>query len=328
MKAIKVETLKPTFPGDDVKRVKMTYGPYQLKAANSTKRVGNFFSLDPQGTGWMNLASDFPTDITILNSHMTIHFADGTPISNSNGVYDHHAFVIDSSRAPEAHIGCAGSKTPIMPISSIMGNSAEAMGDAAQGGFGLTTRPITGNYVGKGHTVALQLDLVNYNNRTEEVYITADMSYVAGREKGIWETAVHLVPVGICKGIGGLAPPKGAQKWTLADDGFRMQDNGKLMYVRGHMHGKSLPRRLPAALTGADGSINMVFDLNGKQICDSRTEYNAAAVGSKPAEGGHSHGGMDEAMMGGISICANGTDYKKGDKLSIAANYDLGLHPL
>jgi hypothetical protein len=243
VKALNVETLKPTFPGDDVKRVKMTYGPYKLKAANSTKREGNFFSLDPQGTSWINLASDFPTDITILNSHFTIHFADGTPISNANGVYDHHAFVIDSSRAPQAHIGCAGSPTPIMPINSIMGSSAEAMGDLAQGGANLTTRPITGTYVGKGHTVALQGDLVNYNNKTEEVYMTTDFSYVDGREKGIWETAVHLVPVGICNagkaGLAALAPPKNAKKWTLKDSGFIMQDDGKLMYIRGHMHGTS-----------------------------------------------------------------------------------------
>jgi hypothetical protein len=81
----------------------------------------------------------------------------------------------------------------------------------------------------------------------------------------------------------------------------------------------------------ADGSINMVFSLNGKQVCDSRTEYNAAAVGGSQAgaqAGGHGHGGMNEGMMGGISICMDGTDYKKGDKLSIAANYDLDLHPL
>jgi hypothetical protein len=73
----------------------------------------------------------------------------------------------------------------------------------------------------------------------------------------------------------------------------------------------------------------MVFSLNGKMICDSRTEYNAAAVGATSQPAGHSHGGdMNEGMMGGITLCANGTDYKKGDKLSIAANYDLGLHPL
>jgi hypothetical protein len=81
-----------------------------------------------------------------------------------------------------------------------------------------------------------------------------------------------------------------------------------------------------------DGSVNMVFSLNGKQICDSRTEYNAAAVGengqASAQPDGHSHGGINEGMMGGITICMDGTDYKNGDKLSIAANYDLDLHPL
>jgi hypothetical protein len=76
----------------------------------------------------------------------------------------------------------------------------------------------------------------------------------------------------------------------------------------------------------------MLFKLNGKEICDSRTEYNAPVpgedgkTGTQP--GGHLHGGMNEGMMSGISICMNGTDYKKGDRLSITANYDLDLHPL
>jgi len=204
----------------------------------------------------------------------------------------------------------------------ILGNSAEAMGDMASGGVNLTTRPVTGIYIGKDHTVTIQLDLVNYNNKTEEIYITLDMSYVDGREKGIWEIAQHLVPVGICTaltgaGIDALIPPKDRTKWALEDDGLVMQDDGKLIYLRGHMH---------------DGSVNMVFGLNGKQICDSRTEYNAAAVGENSQAGaqpgGHSHGGINGGMMGGITICMNGTDYKKGDKLSIAANYDLDLHPL
>jgi hypothetical protein len=243
VKAMKIQTLKPTFPGDDVKRVAMTYGPFKLRAAGSKKKEGNFFSLDPQGTAWINVATDFPTDITILNSHFSIHFQDGTLISNANGVYDHHAFVIDSSKAPEVHIGCSGSKTPIMPIPSLMGSSAEAMDDTAQGGVNLTTRPITGNYIGKGHAIVLQGDLVNYNNKTEEVYMTAEMSYVEGRARGIWEISTHLVPVGICAaqkgaGLAALAPPPNAKKWTLKDDGFEMRDTRKLMYVRGHMHGK------------------------------------------------------------------------------------------
>jgi hypothetical protein len=241
-----VETLKPTFPGNDVKRVKMTYGPYKIKAAKDTKPLGNYISQDPQGTSWMSRASDFPTDITILSVHMVTHFADGTPISNSNGVYNHHVFAVDKSRVPEPHIGCAGSTIQIPPIDSIMGNSAEATSDLASGGVNLTTRPDTGNYVGKGHTIMLQLDLVNYNNKAEEVFVSLDMSYVNGKEKGIWQIAQHLIPVGICAaatgkgaGIDALIPPVEKKKWTLEDDGFIMQDDGKLIYVRGHMHGTS-----------------------------------------------------------------------------------------
>jgi len=270
----------------------------------------------------MSIASDFPTDITILNVHLTTHFADGTPISNANGVYDHHVFVVDTSKTPVAHIGCAGTTIPIMPINSIMGNSAEAMDGLASGGVNLTTRPVTGNYVGKGHNLTIQMDLVNYNNKTENVYLTIDMSYTEGRAKGIWEIAQHLIPVGICAaanggGLSALIPPTDQQKWTQDDDGFIMRDTGKLIYVRGHMH---------------DGSVNMLFKLNGKPICDSRTEYNAPVVGDDgkagPQPGGHLHGGMNDGMMSGISICMNGTDYKKGDRLSITANYDLDLHPL
>jgi hypothetical protein len=315
----------------------MTYGPYKLKAANSAIREGNYISQDPQGTAWMSQPSDFPTDITILFVHLITHFADGTPVSNDNGVYNHHVFVVDKSKTPVAHIGCAGIPIPIMPINSIMGNSAEATSELASGGLNLTTRPDTGNYVGKGHKMMIQLDLVNYNNKTENVYVTMDMSYIEGKGKGIWEIAQHLIPVGACAAVNGggvsaLMPPEDKKKWTLKDDSFVMRDTGKLIYIRGHMHGTS-PFAWFAEYSRAilDGSVNMVFSLNGKQICDSRTEYNAPAVGEGQAgtqPSGNHHGGLNGGMMSGISICMNETAYKKGDKLSIAANYDLDLHPL
>jgi hypothetical protein len=88
MKPIKSEPLKATIPGDDVKRVKLTYGPYKLRAAGSKAKAGNFISLDPQGTGWAYIASDFPTDITVLRAIMTIGYEDGTKIENANGVYN------------------------------------------------------------------------------------------------------------------------------------------------------------------------------------------------------------------------------------------------
>jgi hypothetical protein len=89
MKSVKTETLAPTLPGSDVKRVRLKYGPYKLRAAGSKARQGNFISLDPQGTGWAYIASDFPTDITVLQARMSIGYDDGTKIGNANGVYNH-----------------------------------------------------------------------------------------------------------------------------------------------------------------------------------------------------------------------------------------------
>jgi hypothetical protein len=250
IKPSKVEILKSTFPGDDIKRVQITYGPFKLKPANSKKREGNFFSLDPQGTSWIGMASDFPSDITLLNGKLNITFADGREISNSRGVYNHHAFFIDGSKGLESSIACgaksaSGKPIPIPAFNSVLGNSAESMGDSARGNVDTNVRPTTGIFIGKGHKVIIQGDLVNYNNKTEEVNMTVDLSYIEGKAKNIWHQEVYLIPLGTCEskyfGMDTLflRPPQGKKKWTLKGGGLTMQDSGKLMYVRGHMHGTS-----------------------------------------------------------------------------------------
>jgi hypothetical protein len=117
------------------------------------------------------------------------------------------------------------------------------MGDSARGNVDTTKRPTTGIFIDKGHKVVIQGDLVNYNNKTEEVYMTADLQYLEGKAKGIWQQEVYLIPIGSCEskffGMDTLflRPPQGKKKWSLKGGGLTMQDEGKLMYVRGHMHG-------------------------------------------------------------------------------------------
>lgn len=246
MKSVKTETLTPTIPGSDVKRVRLTYGPYKLRAAGSKARQGNFISLDPQGTGWAYIASDFPTDITILHARMTIGYPDGSVIGNANGVYNHHAFFIDLSRGLGSKIGCQGKSISIPAINSIMGSAADS------GGINIstTTRPKTGNFIAKGNKVLINGDLVNYNNQTKEVFMTADLQYVEGKAKGLLETSVHLLPVGTCEskflGVESMfmRPPKGKKQWSLKGDGMIVKEDGKLVLVRGHLHGKRPSRPL------------------------------------------------------------------------------------
>jgi hypothetical protein len=78
----------------------------------------------------------------------------------------------------------------------------------------------------------------------------------------------------------------------------------------------------------------MTFRLNGKDICDSKAEYNASTVGT-----GHGHGGAapsagapapstgDEGMLSGMTGCMEPVSIKKGDEISVEAFYDVEKHP-
>lgn len=254
---------------------------------------------------------------------MSITLPDGERISNDRGVYNHHAFFYDISKPLRSNVECEGpnGKMAMIPaINSIAGSSADA-GDIK---LDMTQRPGVGNYVSKGAKVLVMGDLVNYNNSTQEVYMTADLQYVEGKAKGVMEQQVHLIPAGICestakKGLMGIIdallvqPPAAQKKFSIKGGGLKVKDDGKLFVVRGHMH---------------DGGVNMAFDLNDKPVCDSRAIYKAGAVGTT---GGHGHGGMKKrdggGMLSDMTGCMMNLDVKKGDVLSMEAIYDMEAHP-
>jgi hypothetical protein len=162
-KAVKIETLKPTIAGANIKRVALTYGPYKLRASNSTKREGNSISLDPQGTAWRYMAQDFPTNITILAPRMAITLENGQEISDANGVYNHHAFFFDVSRGLRAKIQCPDLKTDLAAVNAIMGSAADASSAGMQATFNIPGGKISvGNFIDKNSKILLSADLVNY----------------------------------------------------------------------------------------------------------------------------------------------------------------------
>jgi hypothetical protein len=62
----------------------------------------------------------------------------------------------------------------------------------------------------------------------------------------------------------------------------------------------------------------MVTKLNNKVVCDSKAIYKAETVGK-------STGGMS-GMLSDMSLCMKSFDVKKGDVLSMEANYDMAKH--
>jgi hypothetical protein len=65
----------------------------------------------------------------------------------------------------------------------------------------------------------------------------------------------------------------------------------------------------------------MVLKLNGKVICDSNAVYKAENVDAATLTGG----GMSP-MISDMSICLTPVNVKKGDLLTMEANYDMLKH--
>jgi len=223
----------------------MSYGPFEVGAGTNKTKVGNFVSFDPQGTGWASFASDFPADITVLSAKMSVTLKDGSEIDNSNGVYNHHAFFFDVSKSMDSDLQCQGSHDRIAPLNTIAASAADSANPAAGASVkNFTTKPIAANFIPKGHKMLLTCDLVNYNKESKDVYMNIDLQYVEGKAPGLLESTIHLVSAGACasKQHGTdalmLEPPKGKQQFTLVDNQIEVKDDGKLLFTKGHLHGK------------------------------------------------------------------------------------------
>jgi hypothetical protein len=64
----------------------------------------------------------------------------------------------------------------------------------------------------------------------------------------------------------------------------------------------------------------MVTKLNGQVVCDSRAIYKAETVSSAKSSGGMT------GMLSDMTTCMKPIDVKKGDVLSMDANYDMEKH--
>jgi hypothetical protein len=171
------------------------------------------------------MASDFPTNITVLLGRMTVNKEDGKEVSNADGIYNHHTFLYDVARGFLANIQCEGSKTDIAAVNAIKGSAANASGLKLETFTGALNRmPIVGDYTDNSSKLLINGDLVNYNKDVKDVYMVLDMHYIEGKGTGLLEPAAHLISVGVCDNkpgtlagmLGGLFmrpphPPKARQ---------------------------------------------------------------------------------------------------------------------
>ncbi|QDS68679.1 hypothetical protein FKW77_002226 [Venturia effusa] len=311
VKALKIEELQPRNPA--AKRIRVTWGPYKIRGSNSTSKLGNSPSMDGGGTGYQfKTDTDFPTDITLLDGIVEIHNKEGQRLTLEDNIYTHHFLMFDLGKAQKATFTCENDlkiRYVPMPGPVVMGGAAE---DAEAHYSTTTVMPgkKTGYYVKKDTPILGNIDIVNSNKEDMEVYPSADMEYLTGRPEGFLDASPVFLPVTGCDSKdlmpGIVQTPKGQHKWTLNSKGVMANEDAILYLFRGHMH---------------DGGANIALKINDELACDSQAIY-----GGKGHVGKNADGKMWETI-GDMKTCPGGVVVKKGDKISMTANYDLMAHP-
>jgi hypothetical protein len=109
-----------------------------------------------------------------------------------------------------------------------------------------------------------------------------------------------------------VKPPPGQKKFQLKGSAITASRDGVILTARGHLHGisRSAHYFLKYQLIMIDGGSGMNLVLNGKAICSSQAKYTG-----------------EPASMTGMSDCQGPLPIKKGDTITMSADYDLEAHP-
>jgi hypothetical protein len=269
--------------------------------------------MDGGGTGYNFRAdSDFPTDITLLDGIVEIHNNEGKRLTLDDNVYTHHFLMYDMGKPQKPSFKCEdGQKIRYVPVpgSVIIGGAAEDA-EAHYATTNVLAGKKTGYHVKKDSPMIMTIDIVNSNKDDIEVYPTADMEYIPGKPANYLDASPVFLPVTGCDAKafvpGIVQTPKDQKKWTLNSKGVIAAEDAILFVFRGHMH---------------DGGSNIDLKVNDKLACDSQAIY-----GGK-GHVGRTSDGKTWQTIGDMKTCPDGVLVKKGDKISMSANYDLEAHP-
>jgi hypothetical protein len=176
--------------------------------------------MDPSGTGWNILATDFPKDVTLLRANASIVLEDGTKADITNGFYLHHLLFFDMFKQYPAMVKCEDGEVRRFPMSMFMAGSEDI------GGGKFTTNDgklNSGYYIDNPDTISILGDVVNLYNDTRQIFAKADIEYIPGKVPGMMDTSIHMVNVGQCEGELGI--------FTASEEMKKFSLNGTAMEV-------------------------------------------------------------------------------------------------
>ncbi|KAF2669195.1 hypothetical protein BT63DRAFT_424927 [Microthyrium microscopicum] len=336
----------PAKPGQVAKSLKAQYdpkatrefklwGPYSLPGKNATHAgpgFSNGIKLDPSSdvlNGWISPPC---TDCTVLKAVANLAYKNGTQADVGTGVYTHHIIISQVGRPqlipPIFPVSCNSSLSGAKPSTapkqaggSMAGHghrkrqdftSSVFVGGGGSAGsgsaFAAPNSDIkTGAYIGKYDAFQFSSEIVNYNPKEKEIYLSLDYEFLPGKTPGLMNVGMGALSVEGCAGpTAGFMPPADKPiKYTGSE--YIITENGYFVNWMPHLH---------------DGGEKINIFLNGKDVCETKAVYGSDS-GSEAVVGGSKW----ETISSYIP-CEKAIAFKKGDKLKMTADYDLTKHRL
>jgi hypothetical protein len=135
--------------------------------------------MDPNGFGFIKrLSSGVCKDCTILAGTMRVVSESGKILGVSDGIYIHHAVTMDVSKSVKSYITGCGDVAGM--LSAFVGAGVD---DFTQHYTTPDGKFPSGYYV-KDDTFLMQVELVNYNDKPQKVFINMELDYVPGKVGG------------------------------------------------------------------------------------------------------------------------------------------------
>jgi hypothetical protein len=180
--------------------------------------------------------TDFPTDAMILYTELKVLGEDGNRIDFAKGLYNHHAVFFSSSHGlPSDLISCNGKLMVIPPVPTFMGSAAEELQDY----FADPKSTIdTGFYLPKGDKVVAQIDIVNYKDFDQNIWLLAEIEYLPGKPAGYLDSDKYTLSPATCDSpLGAMSgsyikPPPGAKKFAINGTDMTLMKDGYIVFSR------------------------------------------------------------------------------------------------
>lgn len=243
-------------------------------------------------------------DCTVISGKTDITYEDGSRANIATGVYTHHILLFDQNKRPIDFVSfCPGHYDAPVTVRSPFGNGFLGGGvDEFTTYYTTPDGKLDSGYYIKDNAFLLQMEVVNYNNATQPVYLTMDYEYLPGKpDKEAMSTLLTITGCSMRPGFHTTV-----SKANLTSGDFMVTGDGWIVSARGHLH---------------DGGSQMQLRLNGNDICNSTAIYGGA--GSKMKMDGKEWDTISE-----MTVCRDMIPVKRGDYLTMSAIYDTESHPL